>query len=225
MPKLPKYNGTRLFHKLAQEVKKDFIERNGRKPTIPEWNVIQKFTSKEVFPKFKHQSHEKIDFPEVQKYIKFIKEPKEVRKCGNVFYVNQAVYEFVPWWDIFNIIERLPNDIQIRLNAGEHGITKLDSVFTFEYYQDIKDIYEKLRIEANNDSDGNLFFEGIIKVVPGGKDDGKECSYFIDFVLNDDAGRVDDDEDLKIVNQMPVEDKERLIREKEAIAKKKRAES
>ena len=46
MPRLPQYNSTKLFHKLAREVKNDFIDREGRKPNREEWNEIQKWTSK-----------------------------------------------------------------------------------------------------------------------------------------------------------------------------------
>ncbi len=222
MPRLPKYNSSRLFHKLAQEVKKDFIERNGRKPTIPEWNEIQKFTSKNIFPQYRGSSHKKVDVKEVQKNIKFITAPKKREQCGNVFNVNQADYEFVEWWNVYNIIEGLPKDVKIRVNGGDfYGRSKIDQVYTFDYYEDIQDVFEKIRVAARNQSDPNVFFEGVIKVVPDGKDDGKPCSYFLDFILNDGDGRVDVSDSLEVVSEATAKDRERVKRLKAAEIKQK----
>ena len=65
MPKLPKNNGLRLFNKCAKQVKKEF-EKQGR----PEkWNEIQKWTSANVYPKFKGKSVNQVKVADIKKEV------------------------------------------------------------------------------------------------------------------------------------------------------------
>jgi hypothetical protein len=222
MPRLPKYNGSRLFHKINREVKNDFIKRNGRKPTIPEFNEIQKWTSKNIYSDYKGTSYKKLDLKKVQKDITLKTTPKELQICGNVFNVNPIDYTLVEWWNIDNIIQGLPKDVKIRINGGSfYGVSKLEQAYTFNYYDDIQEIFEKIRIEAGNKSDGSIFFEGLIKVVPKAKNNGEPCNYFIDFVLNDKTGSVDNEEGFDTLSQPTPEDKERFQRLTDVQKKKK----
>ena len=216
MPKLPQYNSTKLFHTLAREAKDDWIKKEGRKPTRDEWNQIQKWTSKNLYKNFKGRSYRRIPLVEIKEEIFIRSTTKEGKKCGNVFEVNEESYTQVDWWDIYNSIAGLPKDIQIRVNAGEFGVTGIQQVAFVEYDGEVNDIVEMLREHTGNKSSAT-YFEGKLKVTPSGKDDGKPCSYFIDYVLFlDDVPIADDTEIDRPVDVEQEEETTRKRRLKEA---------
>ena len=216
MPKLPQYNSTKLFHKLAREAKNEWIAREGRKPTRDEWNQIQKWTSKNLYQEFKGRSYRRVPLREIKEEIFVRSAPKEKIKCGDVFQVNPQQYQLVDWWDVYNSTAGLPPDVQVRVNAGEFGISKIDQVRFFSYEEDVSPIVDLIREFTSNKS-ADTFFEGVIKVRPDRKDDGKPCSYFIDYVLVIGGEMVDSTEGVEIPPDVEMEDdRERRKRQKEA---------
>lgn len=211
MPKLPKYNSSKLFHKLAHEVKVEF-EKQGR---TEKWNDIQKWTSANLYYQYKGRSYKQVAPEEILKDILFIITPKEKRKCGNVFTVALADFLFVEWFDVDNKIQELPMDVLMRVNAGDFGITRIDHAGNFSYETDLQGIYERIRLYADNGSDG-IYFEGRIKIVPHRSDDGKPCSYYLDFVLHTKEGLVDDSKPVeKQIEQVDELERVRLVKEHE----------
>ena len=182
MPKLPKNNGLRLFNKCAKQVKKEF-EKQGR----PEkWNEIQKWTSANVYPKFKGKSVNQVKVSEIKKELDLalgLTKPKKVSPCFSVFAVNRAdLDEQIEWWDMENTLQGLPPNVQVRINgSAEFGRTRIDQAGNINPEIEVQPIVEKIREYMNNDS--GLNFNAVLKVVPNKKDDGSNCSYFIDFVL------------------------------------------
>lgn len=212
MPRLPKYNSSHLFHKLAKEVKVEF-ERQGRTES---WNEIQKWTAQNVFPQFKGTSYRAIPIVKIQEQIFVRTAPKTKIKCGNVFEVSPSSYELIDWFDIYNKIAELPSNVQARVNAGdEFGVTQIEHAQFFEYEGKISEIIDAIRETTENKS--GVYFDGVIKVRPDRKDDGENCSYFIDYVLSDAAGAIDSVEGISRPPDVQVEDdRKRLGREKEA---------
>jgi len=181
MPKLPKNNGLRLFNKCAKQVKKEF-EKQGR----PEkWNEIQKWTSANVYPKFKGKSVNQVKVSEIKKELDLalgLTKPKKVSPCFSVFAVNSADITEIQWWDMENTLQGLPPNVQVRVNGtAEFGRTRIDQAGNINPEIEVQPIVEKIREYINNDS--GLNFNAVLKVVPNKKDDGSNCSYFIDFVL------------------------------------------
>ena len=181
MPKLPKNNGLRLFNKCAKQVKKEF-EKQGR----PEkWNEIQKWTSANVYPKFKGKSVNQVKVSEIKKELDLalgLTKPKKVSPCFSVFAVNRGDLEEVEWWDMENTLQGLPTNVQVRINGtAEFGRTRIDQAGSINPEIEVQPIVEKIREYTSNKS--GLNFNAVIKVVPNKKDDGSNCSYFIDFVL------------------------------------------
>jgi hypothetical protein len=208
MPKLPKYNHSYLFHKLAHEAKLEF-EKQGR---TEKWNEIQKWTTANLYPQYKGRSHKQVTPEEIRKDILFIITPPPKRKCGDVFRLSMGDYVFIYWFDVINKIEGLPKDILVRINAGQFGVSKLDHAGSFYYETDVKDITERIRIYTDNGYE-DTYYDGRIKVVPNGSDDGKPCSYFLDFVLHTKEGWVDDTPPVqKTIEGEEVEDVERIKR-------------
>lgn len=221
MPKLPKNNGLRLFNKCAKQVKKEF-EKQGR----PEkWNEIQKWTSANLYPKFKGQSVNKVLVKDIVAEIKSLtskQTPQKKSPCFSPFALEEEDFVFSEWWDIVNTLEGLPPNLQVRVNGSdEFGSTRIDQRISINPEVEIMPIVEKIREYSNNKS--GFYFKGIIKVVPNKKDDGSNCSYFIDFVLTLPDGTmvvVEEEAKTKVVPKEKTT--ERVKRKKEA-EKKKRA--
>ena len=220
MSKLPKNNGLRLFNKCAKQVKKEF-EKQGR----PEkWNEIQKWTSANLYPKFKGQSVNKVLVKDIVAEIKSLtlkKTPQKKSPCFSPFAVNEADFIFSDWWEIANTVEGLPTNVQIRVNGSDQfGSTRIDQRINISPEVDIMPIVEKIREYADNKS--GFYFQGIIKVVPNKKDDGSNCSYFIDFVLTLPDGTMVVVEQEAVTKSVPSEeDTERVQRQKEKERKKR----
>lgn len=219
MPKLPKNNGLRLFNKCAKQVKKEF-EKQGR----PEkWNEIQKWTSANVYPKFKGKSVNQVKVADIKKEIGLAlgtTPPKKVSPCFSVFAVNKADLDSTEWWDIENTIQGLPNNVQIRVNGGsDFGRTRIDQAQNINTEIDVQPIIEKIREYMNNNS--GLFFDGIIKVVPNKKDDGSNCSYFIDFVISDKDKPLVIEGEVVEDREVPTKDTGRVERIKKVQSKKR----
>jgi|TARA_R100000479_G_scaffold174816_1_gene124055 hypothetical protein len=219
MPKLPKNNGLRLFNKCAKQVKKEF-EKQGR----PEkWNEIQKWTSANVYPKFKGKSVNQVKVADIKKEVELalgLTAPKKVSPCFSVFAVNKADIISLEWWEIENTLQGLPQNVQVRVNGGsEFGRTRIDQVQNINIEIEVQPIVENIRQFVDNKS--GLVFEGIIKVVPNKKDDGSNCSYFIDFVLSDGTKLLDEEGQVAQEREVPVEDTGRVERIKKVQSKKK----
>lgn len=220
MARLPKYNSTKLFHKIAREVKLDFIEKEGRKPNLKEWNEIQKWTSKNLYYEHKGTSVNKVTIEEIHKEIDLLTKPKKERICGDAREVNPADYALVDWWDIILAVTSLPIDVQLRVNAGEFGITKIEQNRLINPQTEIIPIIANIRVATKNKS--GPYFSGSVNVVPNKKDDGKTCSYFIDYMLYDkDGNAVGVVDTSEIIIKPSVEETEQ---EREAKIRQRRAQ-
>lgn len=184
----------KVYLKIAKRVYAD-LKKKGQKPT---WNEAQRFASQFVYPKYRNQLISKIsnksiddtlDFALVktknkinvsdQEYELII--PKEV--CGSVFKVPNEDIIYIEWWDIGNALRMIPDNIKIRVNAGELGVTDIVKNGEVDYNMSgISSIVEEIRKLTDNGSGPS--WNGYRKLVPGKVDDGSDCNYFIDFLLD-----------------------------------------
>jgi hypothetical protein len=217
MAKLPKYNSIRLFNKLAKIAREEFIAQGKE----AKWNDIQKWTSKNLFQEFKGTNYNKLDKSKVLDKVKGIIKPiKKVSNCFNPLTINKGDRVFTEWWNISNTLDALPKNLKIRINAENLGITKIDFISNLDYDVDISYIVENIR-EAYENSSAPIFV-GAIRVAPDEKNDGKPCSYFIDFILTGPNDDTPTDDTPIIATTSLKDDVERIERIKNAEREKAR---
>jgi len=219
MSKLPNNNGLLLFNKTVKEVKLEF-KRQGR----PEkWSEIQKWTSKKVFQKIKHKSVNKITLKDINKVVlnEIEKETPTDTDCDSVTLV--PITDRNPeWWDIYSHISSLPPNVSIRINCGSMGKTKIDKVSNFSE-SDVTSVSFSADVRKFTNNSSGFFFNGFDKVKPNKKDDGKNCSYFIDFILADSSGNLVDSSEPVFLGEVSEEafGEDRAKRFKESEKRKK----
>jgi len=187
----PKGYPTKVFMKLAKRVHED-AKKRGEKP---KWNESQRFASEYLYQEYRDVPVSKINLREVDNVVDRIvnqelrtKKPGEgapvvpEEQCGSVFEVPIDDISGINWWDLQQILPAIPNNVNIRINAGDSlGYTQIDHSGRIDYFIDIKPIVERIRAAFAGAS--GPYWDGVPKVRPNYKDDGKNCSYFIDFVL------------------------------------------
>lgn len=186
----PKGYQQKIHLKLSKRVHDDF-KKMGIKST---WNESQKFASKVLYQKYKNENISDIRVTEldtvIQRNVKqeFEKENVPIREiveeCGSVFSVPISDLTLIEWYDVGNALRLIPDDVKIRVSGGNYGSINISKKSEVEYHSSgISEIVNKIRNDVNNDSGSDIVWEGITKLVPGRKDNGSNCNYFIDFVL------------------------------------------
>ena len=184
----------KVYLKIAKRVYFD-LKKKGQNPT---WNESQRFASQFVYPKYRNQLISKISNKSIDDTLDFalvktkdrinISEqeydliiPKEV--CGSVFKVPNEDIISIEWWDIGNAIRIIPDNVKIRVNAGDLGITDIVKNGEVDFNMSgISTIVEEIRKYTNNGSGPT--WNGYRKLIPSKVDDGSNCNYFIDFILD-----------------------------------------
>lgn len=224
MAKKKQNKGLLLFIKVAKITQKEF-KKQGRTES---WQEIQKWTSANIYPKFKGTKIHDLRVGNVNKEINILlgitPQVKEI-PCFNPFALRDLRdISDVDWWDVANVLETLPNNLQVRINAGDrYGETRIVQRSEINPELDIAPIIEKIREQTLNKSGDK--FEGLIKVIPNKKDDGKPCSYFVDFVLEADQHLVIEEplaEEIEIEKETK---EERVTRFKEAEKQKRKTKT
>lgn len=182
----------KIFSKIASRVHAEAKKQGIRQS----WTESQRFASKYVYPDYRDELLSKIDLHEVDRVIVRgqqdlsrqleVEQPEQLpvqESCASVWDVPDAIIISIDWWDIQNTLNVLPGNLNIRINAGsDFGVTEIAQNNDFPYHASpIKSIVERIRAAVANAS--GPIWSGSRKVKPGRKDDGKDCSYFIDFIL------------------------------------------
>jgi hypothetical protein len=154
--------------------------------------------SKELYPKFKEG---KISIREVNRDIKRIITALPPQEVCNPLYLSTSYLTAIEYYEMDNQIKmQLPQCLDIRVNGGTYGSTKIFNTSNYNYYSDgVKKIIEKVRADVQNDS-GTAYFTGIIKLKPRRKNDGNGDNYFVDYVLyiNDEPEANDEEADFTL---------------------------
>lgn len=177
--KFANLKGIRLYNALVKELG----EQNKKKPKKQPLSLRQRkeIVSKQLYPKFKGG---KFKVAELRKDINGIINALPPVEICNPLYLSEAFLSFVEYYDIDNHIRRvLPECLDIRVNAGQFGKTKIFNTSNYSYYGDgVQRVIESIR-KKFTDKSGRAYFNGIIKVKPNKKDDGNGENYFVDYVL------------------------------------------
>lgn len=192
--KFSNLKGIKLYNALLGELGKA-NERNPKKQRLS-LGERRKIVTQQLYPQFKDKK--KILATSVTKATNKIIRGLAPAEICNPLYLSEAYLAFVEYWEIDNHIRTvLPACLEVRVNAGEYGKTKIFDTSNYSYYtQGVRKIIENIREEIGNTS-GRGYFDGIVKVKPRKADDGNPANYFVDYVLyiNDEAEA--DDEGIK----------------------------
>lgn len=153
--------------------------------------------SKQLYPKFKEG---KISIREVNKDIKGIITALPPQEVCNPLYLSTSYLTAIEYYEMDNQIRRqLPQCLDIRVNGGSYGMTKIFNTSNYNYYSDgVKKIIERVRQDVQNDS-GTAYFTGIVKLKPRRKNDGNGDNYFVDYVLYLNDEPVANDEEAEFL--------------------------
>lgn len=198
--KFTNLKGIKLYNALLKELgEANKKAKRSQKLSAPQ---RRKIVSEQLYPKFKKS--EKVSVTELRKDIRVIIKGLPPVEICNPLYLSEAYLAFVEYYEIDNHIKKvLPECLDVRVNAGQYGITKIFNTSNYSYYTDgVQKIIESIREEVDNSS-GRAYFSGIVKLKPKRKDNGEADNYFVDYVLylNDEPEASDEGTDFRLPNK------------------------
>jgi hypothetical protein len=174
--------GIRLYNFLLKELG----EQNNKSKTKQKLSLAtkRKIVSEQLYPKFKAQ--QKVSKTEINKDIRGIVKGLAPKEICNPLYLSEAYLAFIEYYEIDNHIRTvLPDCLDVRVNAGYLGKTKIFNTNNYSYYSTgVKRIIENIRKELSDNKSGIAEFSGVVKVKPKRPNDGKPENYFVEFVLS-----------------------------------------
>lgn len=204
----------KLFAKIVRSTRK-YFEKQGQSMSYRE---AQRYVSENLYPLFKGQKHYKVRVKDIIKAIEQIQKPSSSKKkqiCGDVFNVPLGDISDINWWDIEEALLNIDPIVNARLNTqGTSFTTSIKTVSEIVTDAETKDLISEIRAAEQNLS--GRTWVGLRKLKPNAQDDGSPCSYFIDFVLSDENGEVDESE---AIDRGQAELSEEELQRKEARAK------
>jgi hypothetical protein len=217
---MKKNNSLKKFNKIAKRVYKVSKKRK----LNWKWQDAQKWTSANLFQQYKGTPISKIKVTEVDKNIISILDKvitqaplpitKKV-KCASVFAIPTKFLQDINWWMLYDAVDLFEDNLNIEISIEgvlETGIVKKSEL------PKLKDTVEDMR-KLNYSSDDIIIFK--VLVIPGKKDDGKPCSYYVLVTIlgsnADNATKTD--EIIKIVSEREIPKKSKTKIEKKLKAK------
>ena len=175
----------RLYNALVKQL--GIANKKAKSKQLLSISQRRKIVSEQLYPKFK--SATKVLNKDINADIKGIIKGLAPSQICNPLYLSEAYLSLIEYYDIDNHIRGLlPECLDVRVNAGIYGKTKIFNTSNYSYYDNgVQDIIENIRevvedITGENKS-GTAYFSGIVKVKPKRKNDGDGDSYFVDYVL------------------------------------------
>lgn len=177
--KVSELKGLRLYNFLLKRLG----EENAKKPKKQQLGRASRrqIVSKELYPKFK-QGAKAVDVTKAVKKIVTGLPPAEI--C-NPLYLSEAYLSFVEYYEIDNHIRTvLPDCLNVRVNAGGFGKTKIFNTNNYSYYGNgVRKIIENIRKELEDNKSGIAYFSGVVKLMRGKPNDGNPANYYVEYVL------------------------------------------
>jgi hypothetical protein len=174
--------GIRLYNFLLKELG----EQNNKSKTKQKLSLAtkRKIVSEQLYPKFKAQ--QKVSKTEINKDIRAVVKGLAPKEICNPLYLSEAYLAFIEYYEIDNHIRTvLPDCLDVRVNAGYLGKTKIFNTNNYSYYSTgVKRIIENIRKELADNKSGIAEFSGVVKVKPKKPNNGKPENYFVEFVLS-----------------------------------------
>lgn len=208
--KFTNLKGIKLYNALLGELTK----ANNKSKTKQRLSQKEKrkIVSEQLYPKFKGSSN--VLARDVNKQINQVIKGLAPAEICNPLYLSEAYLAFVEYWEIDNHIKTvLPACLEVRVNAGPFGVTKIFNTSNYSYYSNgVQKIIEGIREEIGNTS-GRGYFNGIVKVKPRRADNGNPDNYFVDYVLYINDSPEADEEGIKFKLPSKAEKKVEKVRD------------
>lgn len=185
--KVSQLKGLKLYNFLLKRVKLA-NQKSSRKQQIGVQRR-RELVSKVLYPKFKGQP--KLLIRNIDAAIKGEIKALPPKEICNPLFLSEAYLAFVEYFEIDNHIRSvLPDCLDVRVNAGYLGKTRIFNTSNYSYNGDgVRKIIENIRKELKENKSGQAYFSGVVKVKPKRKNDGNPENYFVEYVLyiNDEA--------------------------------------
>lgn len=171
-------------NKNYQKILREFTAINKK---LPEENQLsleerRKYIKENIFPQFKGENR-LIGVKRIQQQIGKVYNLVLPKEASDINYIPQSAISDFAWFDVDEYIsEVLPKNVDIMLDAGKIGKTKIFNTSRYNYNKSgVKRIYDGIREKVDNKSGG--FFTGVKKLKKGKKNDGNPKNYYIQFIL------------------------------------------
>jgi hypothetical protein len=190
--KVSELKGRKLYNFLVKELG----EANKKLPDQQRMGIARrrKIVSTEIFPKLKTKDTQSIR--DIRSEIKKIVSALPPKEICNPLYLSEAYLSFIEYYEIDNHIRNvLPDCLDIRINAGIYGKTKLFNTANYTYSgSGVQDIVESIRENLEDLPSGqNPYFSGTVKLKNKKKNDGNPDNYFVDYILYENDIPTSDD--------------------------------
>jgi ribosome recycling factor len=190
-PNMSKLKGIKLYNFLLKELG----EQNKKTPAQQRLGIEtrRKIVSETLYPKFKKEA--KLSIRAIRKDIKEIVKALPPKEICHPLYLAEAYLANIEYYELDNHIRSvLPDCLDIMVNAGYLGKTKIFNTRGYSYYSDgVRRIIENIREELRENKSGLAYFDGIPKLKYRKPNNGQAENYYIEFVLYiNDIPEVDD---------------------------------
>lgn len=143
----------------------------------------RRIVSKQLYPKFKAES--KVSIGAISADLKKIVRALPPQEICNPLYLSEAYLAFVEYYEMDNHIRSvLPDCLDVKVNAGSLGKTKIFNTRNYSYNGDgVRKIIENIRKELEENKSGMAYFSGVVKLKPKRKNDGTPDNYYVEYIL------------------------------------------
>jgi len=179
--KTSELKGLRLYNFLLKQLG----EANKKQPKKQQLGIEKRrqIVKEQLYPFFKGK--QKLSIREIRSYAKKIITNLPPSEICNPLYLSEAYLGDVEYYEIDNHIRTiLPDCLDVRINAGTLGKTKIFNTSSYSYYSDgVRKIVEAIRDHMASNDSGEAFFNGVVKLKYKKPNNGKAENYFVDYVL------------------------------------------
>lgn len=214
--KVSELKGIKLYNFLLNQL----TEQNNKSTTKQKLSIAskRKIVSEQLYPKFKSQP--KVSITDVKKDVRGVVKGLAPKEICNPLYLSEAYLAFVEYYEIDNHIRTvLPDCLDVRVNAGSLGKTKIFNTKNYSYYSSgVRKIIENIREELAENSSGIAEFSGVVKVKPKRPNDGNGDNYYVEFVLSINSKPEADDTPADF--DLPKKEEKKVERVREVLAER-----
>ena len=173
--------GIRLYNFLLKELG----AQNDRDPNQQKLSIAakRKIVSQQLYPKFK--TKEKVLVSEIKRDLRTIVKALPPKEVCNPLLLPEQYLAAVEYYEIDKHISNfLPDCLDVRVNAGFIGKTRIFNTSNYNYYSNgVADLIDDIRDYLEGNDSGVAYFYGIVKLKPKKKNNGDPINYFVDYVL------------------------------------------
>jgi len=178
---LSQLKGIKLYNFLVRELG----DANAKLPNQQKIGATKRrqLVSTIIYPKFKNK--DKLSLREIRTDIRKVVKTLPPKEICNPLYLSEAYLAFVEYYEIDNHIRTvLPDCLDVRVNAGSLGKTKVFNTRNYSYFGDgVRKIIENIRQDLAQNQSGMAYFSGVVKLKHNKKNDGNPDNYFVEYIL------------------------------------------